>query len=87
MKNLYIVTEDCGDGSYHPKFTLNTDLIHKLQEAYDLDLMDYCNGIGCDGDGFHYTTLKVPDECTYESLGISNPLADNYADRFFEGCE
>lgn len=81
-KPLYILTSDGGDGSYYPKFTLNGDLILKMRAAYDADLMTYENGIGCDGDGFHYATIQVPDDATYESLGISYPIDDNYADKF-----
>lgn len=82
-KKLYVLVSDGGDGSQYPRFTLNADLINKLEKAYDEDLMDYENGIGCDGDGFHYTTLTVPDECTKESLGGYSFLEDDYADQFF----
>jgi hypothetical protein len=34
--------------------------------------------LGCDGDGFHYDILMVPDECTLESLGISSDAAERY---------
>ena len=83
---LYILISDGGDGSYYPRFTLNPDLIKKLDDAYNQDLMDYDNGIGCDGDGFHYSTVEVPDDSTAESLGI-RVLEDNYADRFFVDTE
>lgn len=80
-KNLYILVSDGGDGSYYPNYTFNPELIAKLEKAYDNGTMDYCNGIGCDGDGFHYETLTVPDECTAESLG-TQMLPDDYADLF-----
>lgn len=83
---LYVLISDGGDGSYYPHYTLNPELIEKLQEAYDRDLMCYDNGIGCDGDGFHYDTITVPDGSTPESLGI-DVLDDTYADEFFEGEE
>lgn len=83
---LYVLISDGGDGSYYPQYTLNPQLINKLQEAHDLDLMTYENGVGCDGDGFHYDTITVPDGSTAESLGIS-VIDDNYADSFFEGVE
>lgn len=67
---LYILVQDCGDGSSILSFTTDTKLINKLQEAYDDGTMDYENGIGVDGDGFSYTTLNVPDDSTPESLGI-----------------
>jgi hypothetical protein len=81
---LYILMSDGGDGSYYPRFTLNEALIDKLQKAYDHRLMTYENGIGCDGDGFHYEYIEVPDNSTYESLGINWHLPDDYADRFFK---
>jgi hypothetical protein len=43
--------------------------------------MDYDNGIGCDGDGFHYDTIQVPVECTAESMNIEL-MSDDYADQF-----
>jgi len=83
-KNLYIIVSDGGDGSYYPRFTMNDDLMRKLQEAYDNDLMDYENGIGCDGDGFHYETIQVPAFVTTAMLGLGHYdlLSDNYADKF-----
>ena len=82
-KPLYVLIVDCGDGSYHPRYTFDTELLKKLEVAYDENRMDFDNGIGCDGDGFHYSTLMVPVECTAESLGISaTVLDDDYADRF-----
>jgi len=81
-KPLYVLTSDGGDGSSYPRYSLNSELIDKLQKAYDLDLMCYDNGIGVDGDGFHYDVIQVPVECTAESLQIS-VLDDDYADEFF----
>ncbi len=83
MKNLYILISDGGDGSYYPQYTMNAELIAKLELAADEERMTYENGLGCDGDGFHYETLTVPDECTPESLGI-RVLEDDYADQFDE---
>jgi hypothetical protein len=81
-KSLFVLISDGGDGSYYPRFTLNVDLVVKLQAAYDANLMTYENGIGCDGDGFHYAAIQVPDDATYESLGITYPISDTYADKF-----
>lgn len=83
-KKLYVLISDGGDGSYSANYTFSTELIQKLEKAADADLMDYENGIGCDGDGFHYDTLSVPEDCTYESLGIRHPIAEDFADRFFK---
>ena len=84
MKTLYILVKDCGDGSTSLRYTMNSALIAKLQFAADKRLMDYEDSL-IDGDGFHYNTLTVPDECSYASLGISNSyvLDDNYAARVF----
>lgn len=79
---LYILIQDGGDGSFWPHFTLSDVLIKKLEKAYDKDLMDYENGIGVDGDGFHYTSVEVPDGSTAESLGI-RLMDESYADHFF----
>jgi hypothetical protein len=70
MKTLYILVNDCQDGSYSLQYTFNKKIIDCCQESYDND--EYCwPSTGCDGDGFSYTELTLPDECTYESLGIS----------------
>lgn len=82
-KPLFIFIKDGGDGSYYPYFTMDVELLAKLQKAADEDRMDYENGIGCDGDGFHYETVQVPVECTAESMGITMLDAD-YADEFDE---
>lgn len=83
-KPLYILVSDGGDGSYSTRFTFNTALIDKMQVASDNGLMDYDNGIGVDGDGFHYRTLQVPTECTAVSMGISEyaMIKDDFADKF-----
>lgn len=68
-KKLFVLVRDCGDGSCHASYTLNETWIKKQKELYDNgELDDFA--LGCDGDGFHYDTLTVPDECTLESLGI-----------------
>ncbi len=80
-KKLYILISDGGDGSYSPRYTMNPELIKKLQAAADEDRMTYENGVGVDGDGFHYSSVLLPDECTPESLKIT-VLPDDYADQF-----
>jgi len=59
---LYVVISDSGDGSYRPRFISDVNVLTILQNAYDEDVMDYENGWGCDGDGFHYTTLTIAQE-------------------------
>jgi hypothetical protein len=73
MKTLYILVSDGGDGSYYPQFTFSKVWIDAQQERYDNH--GYNEGIGQDGDGFHYTELSVPDECTLKSLGIRRDCA------------
>lgn len=81
---MFVLIKDEGDGSYSPRFTFNTSLINKLSFAAEGNWMDSQNGVGVDGDGFHYTTITVPDDATYESLGILRPLPDDFADKFFK---
>lgn len=70
-KTLYVLVSNGGDGSYYPHYTFNADFIAKLNEAEERGMLDY-DSLGCDGDGFHYDTIEVPLECTYESMGISD---------------
>lgn len=70
-KTLFVLVSDGGDGSYSTQYTFNEEFIQKMDDAYNSGQLDYCS-MGCDGDGFHYDTIKVPDECTYESMGISD---------------
>ncbi len=72
-KPLFILIRDGGDGSYYPVFTLDPDVIARHQERYDNDELE-SGDTGMDGDGFHYTTINVPDDATYESLGIDSIL-------------
>lgn len=69
-KTLYVLVGDRGDGSYYPQYTLNPKLIEHLEALADADVIDYESGIGIDGDGFHYSTIRVPADATPESLGI-----------------
>lgn len=69
MKKLFVFVSDGGDGSYNTQYTFNEAWVNKTQDAHDNDEYEYPN-LGVDGDGFHYDTLTVPDECTLESLGI-----------------
>ena len=71
MKKLFVLISDGGDGSYYPHFTFDEKWIERQHEAHDLGELEY-DSLGCDGDGFHYTVLTVPDECTLQSLGVSD---------------
>lgn len=67
-KTLYVLVSDGGDGSYYPHYTMNQEYIDYLNDHSDRGLMDY-DSIGCDGDGFHYDTIKVPAFLTLEMMG------------------
>jgi hypothetical protein len=61
-KKLYIIICNSGDGSNHLQYTFNKDNLDKIDtddEAYQ------------SGDGLQVIELHVPEECTFESLGIS----------------
>jgi hypothetical protein len=79
-KTLFVLVADCGDGSSSAKYTMNAEWV-KAREALNLDY----GALGFDGDGFHYDTIELPDECTYESLTISDcseGRADGYTDKW-----
>ena len=86
-KPLYVLISNGGDGSCYPHYTFDTELINKLQKAYDEDKMDYESGIGCDGDGFHYDVLQVPVECTAASLNTSMLDEEDFEEIFNGGEE
>jgi hypothetical protein len=77
-KKLFILIADGGDGSYYPQFTFDEQWIAKQEQKYADGKIGYPD-LGCDydGDGFHYETLTVPNECTLESLGIGADCADS----------
>lgn len=75
-KKLFVLVSDGGDGSYNPRYTFNEDWIQEQSKKYDNGELEY-DSIGCDGDGFHYDVLMVPDECTIESLGITCDCSSN----------
>lgn len=78
-KKLFALVSDGGDGSSSIYFTFNEGFIEQRQKRYDADV--YENGdLGVDGDGFHYDTLTVPDECTLESLGIHHDAAVDFVE-------
>lgn len=69
-KPLFVMVSDGGDGSYSTVFTLDAAWIARQEQRYDNDTLEH-GDIGVDGDGFHYSTIQVPDDATYKSLGIS----------------
>lgn len=72
VKRLFVLVSDGGDDSYYPHYTFNEEWIEKMQQTATYP------DIGCDGDGFHYDILYVPDECTLESLGCGGDVAEDY---------
>lgn len=72
MKILYVVLSNNGDGSSSPKFTFDKDVIEELREQEENQSIDYERWVG--GDGLNLSVLNVPDECTYENMGILYPL-------------
>jgi hypothetical protein len=52
-------------------------VIDQFQQRCDAGELEHGEP-GVDGDGFHYTTLTVPADASYESLGISKySVVDN----------
>lgn len=76
-KKLFIIVADGGDGSYYPRYTMDAELVERISRLVDNDVLDYDSGL-TDGDGFHYSTVTIPDECTPESLGVSMMDSDYY---------
>ena len=72
-KPLFVLIRNCGDGSFYPQYTLDKTLIDQLYAKYSdpncSDWNEYTAGV--DADGFHCSEINVPDDATYESLGIT----------------
>lgn len=77
-KKLYVLVNDCGDGSYTPVYTFSKEWIDRMAEKYDAGEICGPDDIGCDGDGFHYDVLTVPADATLKSLGINYDAAEDY---------
>ena len=69
-KTLYLLVKDGVDGSYSVALTMDRAWIDRQQARYELGELEY-DDAGVDADGFHYQTIQVPADATYESLGIS----------------
>lgn len=78
-KKLFILISDGGDGSYSSHFTFDADFVQQLQERYNAGHLEH-GDLGVDGDGFHYSTLDLPDDSTLESIGVRYDAATDYAD-------
>lgn len=74
-KDLYVLVSNGGDGSYYPHYTMDASFIQKMNERDEAGLLD-CEDLGCDGDGFHYDTIKVPAFYTLEMMGESDCAYD-----------
>jgi hypothetical protein len=69
-KTLYVLVQDGGDSSYSVCYTMDPEVIEQRRVAYNNDELEHGEP-GVDGDGFHFSTINVPEDATYESLGIS----------------
>lgn len=69
MKKLFVFPTNSGDGSYSIYATFDEKLINKMKKMYDNDELN-TKRFG-DGDGFHYQTWNLPDECTVKSVGFN----------------
>ena len=79
MKKVFELISDSGDGSYHVNHTMDETFVAFLKQRYDRGECEH-DDMGCDGDGFHYSVLSVPVECTPESMGFTDvSLDDAYA--------
>jgi hypothetical protein len=75
-KNLYVIVKNCCDGSFHTTYTFNEQWVLDLESRIDSgEATEYEMEVYCDGDGFHYDILTVPEECTLASLGITYDVA------------
>lgn len=79
MKTLYVLIQDGGDGSSYPHYTFDEAFIERLRQKDNAGELEH-GDLGVDGDGFHYGTLTVPDECTLSSLSIIFDAATDYED-------
>jgi hypothetical protein len=68
MKTLFLLISDGGDGSQSIQFSFDDELVGLMQDDHDFAVIGE-NWMS--GDGLQVTTIRVPDECTMESLGVS----------------
>lgn len=73
MKTLSIFIRDCGDGSQSLIYCLDYELSRKFKdhlEDEDNRFPDWIIESYQSGDGIQVDHLRVPEECTYESLNL-----------------
>lgn len=75
-KKLFVLITDGGDGSQSANYTMNETFVQELAKRENAESGE----IGVDGDGFHFDTLTVPEDCTLESLGIASDAAIDFAE-------
>ena len=73
MAKLFVLISNGGDGSYYPWYTMNEEWIKTQKQRTDFNYDG--SDLGVDGDGFHYSTLTVPDGTTLQDLGITYDCA------------
>lgn len=66
-KKLFIIIGDSGDGSNFLRYSLSAEDVLELHERYDAGTAD--EGYRS-GDGLQVRVLTVPEDSTYELLGI-----------------
>jgi hypothetical protein len=67
-KTLFLLISDGGDGSQSIQFSFDDELVGLMQDDIDFAVIGE-NWMS--GDGLQVTKMQVPDECTMESMGIS----------------
>lgn len=75
-KQLYVLVGNNGDGSTTVYGTFNKLLLDRLERYLEVcsDRRDQFY----DGDGFHYQTWNLPDECTAQSVGFYDLDSNTY---------
>lgn len=72
MKILYIIIYDNEDGSFCLRYTMSQNVINFIRNPKNTNLM---GSLGFYSNN-NIAELYIPDECTYESLGIHFPLTE-----------
>lgn len=82
MKKLFVLISDNGDGSQSAHYTTNEAWVTAMAARENSESGD----VGTDGDGFHYDTLTIPDDCTLATLGITSDAAVDFAELVTENA-
>lgn len=66
-KTLFLLISDSGDGSQAIFYSFDAELVGLMEDDSNFDVIGE-NWMS--GDGLQVSTMKVPVECTMESLGV-----------------